>query len=173
MALENISTAVAAILVSGLTVTPEAIAQGIGQARLQGRFEIRQIQGKTVIFDAGHNPHGVDFLLNQLRKFLEYNKQYTEVISVFSMLADKDINSVAELLKDIVLTWKIAPLTVPRAAAIEQLDEALQGETVQHFESVQLAFKSALNETKNNQLILVCGSFHTLEAVWEYLEECQ
>ncbi|MGE8558469.1 MAG: hypothetical protein ACN6NU_08380, partial [Acinetobacter sp.] len=26
---------------------------------------------------------------------------------------------------------------------------------------------------KNNQLILVCGSFHTLEAVWEYLEECQ
>ncbi|TCB59285.1 bifunctional tetrahydrofolate synthase/dihydrofolate synthase [Acinetobacter terrae] len=173
LALENISTAVAAILVSGLTVTQEAIAQGIRQARLQGRFEIRQIQGKTVIFDAGHNPHGVDFLLNQLRKFLEYNKQYTEVISVFSMLADKDINSVAELLKDIVLTWKIAPLTVPRAAAIEQLDESLQGETVQHFESVQLAFKSALNETKNNQLILVCGSFHTLEAVWEYLEECQ
>ena len=173
LALENISTAVAAILVSGLTVTQEAIAQGIRQARLQGRFEIRQIQGKTVIFDAGHNPHGVDFLLNQLRKFLEYNKQYTEVITVFSMLADKDINSVAELLKDIVLTWKIAPLTVPRAAAIEQLDESLQGETVQHFESVQLAFKSALNETKNNQLILVCGSFHTLEAVWEYLEECQ
>lgn len=173
LALENISTAVAAILVSGLTVTQQAIAQGIHQARLQGRFEIRQIQGKTVIFDAGHNPHGVDFLLNQLRKFLEYNKQYTEVISVFSMLADKDINSVTELLKDTVLTWKIAPLAVPRAAAVEQLDEALQGETVQHFESVQLAFKSALNETKNNQLILVCGSFHTLEAVWEYLEECQ
>lgn len=173
LALENISTAVAAILVSGLTVTQQAIAQGIQNAKLPGRFEIRQIQGKTVIFDAGHNPHGVEFLLNQLRKFLEYNKQYTEVITVFSMLADKDINSVAELLKDIVLTWKIAPLTVPRAAAIEQLDEALQGETVQHFESVQLAFKSALNETKNNQLILVCGSFHTLEAVWEYLEECQ
>ena len=130
LALENISTTVAAILVSGLTVTQEAIAQGIRQARLQGRFEIRQIQGKMVIFDAGHNPHGVEFLLNQLRKFLEYNKQYTEVISVFSMLADKDINSVAELLKDTVLTWKIAPLTVPRAAAIEQLDEALQGETV-------------------------------------------
>ncbi|WP_249364507.1 hypothetical protein, partial [Acinetobacter baumannii] len=23
------------------------------------------------------------------------------------------------------------------------------------------------------QLILACGSFHTLEAIWEYLEECQ
>ena len=173
LALENISTAVAAILLSGLTVSQAAIAQGIQQAKLQGRFEIRQIQDKTVIFDAGHNPHGVKFLLQQLRKYLEYNKQYTEVISVFSMLADKDINSVVELLKDTVLTWKIAPLTVPRAAERAQLDAALQGETVQHFESVQLAFKSALNETKNNQLILVCGSFHTLEAVWEYLEECQ
>ncbi len=173
LALENISTAVATILVSGLNVTQDAIAHGIQKAQLPGRFEIRQIQDKTVIFDAGHNPHGVEFLLNQLRKFLEYNKQYTEVISVFSMLADKDIKSVVDLLKDTILTWKIAPLAVPRAATIGQLDEALQGETVQHFNSVQLAFKSALNETKNNQLILVCGSFHTLEAVWEYLEECQ
>ena len=173
LALENISTAIAAILLSGLDIQQNAIAQGIQQARLAGRFEIRQIQNKTVIFDAGHNPHGVEFLLKQLRKFLEYNKQYTEVMSVFSMLADKDINSVVKVLKETVSTWKIAPLTAPRAAEIAQLDEALQGETVQHFESVQLAFKSALNETKNNQLILVCGSFHTLEAVWEYLEECQ
>ncbi len=88
-------------------------------AKLPGRFEIRQIQGKTVIFDAGHNPHGVEFLLNQLRNFLNYNKQYTEVISVFSMLADKDINSVVELLKDSVVKWKIATLTVPRAAQID------------------------------------------------------
>lgn len=173
LALENISTAAAAVLLSGLTLSQQAVAQGIQNAKLQGRFEVRNIAGKTVIFDAGHNPHGVDFLLKQLRKFLEYNKQYTEVVSVFSMLADKDINSVASLLKDAVLTWKIAPLNVPRAASIAQLDAALQGQQAQHFSSVKSAFKSALNETKNNQLILVCGSFHTLEAVWEYLEECQ
>ena len=173
LAVENLATAVAAILVSGLKVTQAALQQGIAQARLQGRFEIRQIQAKTVIFDAGHNPHGVEFLLKQLRKFLEYNKQYTEVLCVFSMLQDKDINSVVELMKSTVLTWKIAPLNVPRAATMRQLEDALQAETVQHFETVQLAFKSALNETKNNQLILVCGSFHTLEAVWEYLQQCQ
>ena len=173
LALENISTAVAAILLSGLTVSQDAIAQGILNAKLQGRFEIRTIKGKTVIFDAGHNPHGVDFLLNQLLNYLKHNKQYTEVISVFSMLTDKDIKSVVALLKGTVKLWKIASLTVPRAADILQLDDALQGEIVQHYESVQMAFQSALNESKNNQLILVCGSFHTLEAVWEYLETCQ
>jgi dihydrofolate synthase/folylpolyglutamate synthase len=173
LALENISTAAAAVLLSGLTVSQSAMERGIINAKLQGRFEVRKIAEKTVIFDAGHNPHGVDFLLKQLQKFLEYNKQYTEVISVFSMLSDKDINSVANLLKDAVLMWKIAPLTVPRAADITQLDSALQELNVQHFDSVKLAFKSAVDEAKNNQLILVCGSFHTLEAVWEYLEECQ
>ena len=170
LALDNISTAVAALLVSGLKVSQTALEQGIIQAHLQGRFEIREIAGKTVIFDAGHNPHGVEFLLKQLRNYLEYNKQYTEVIAVFSMLADKDIDSVVNLLKNTVLMWKIAPMDVPRAAPLKQLESALQGETVQQYSNVQVAFKSALEETKNNQLILVCGSFHTLEAVWEYLE---
>ena len=144
LALDNISTAVAAILVSGLSISQQAIAVGIQNARLQGRFEVRTIpytlhgktQDKTVIFDAGHNPHGVEFLLKQLQKFLEYNKQYTEVVSVFSMLSDKDIDSVVNLLKNTVIKWKIAPLTVPRAASIEQLETALQGETVEQFECV-------------------------------------
>lgn len=173
LALDNISTAVAAILLSELNVSQQAIAQGIQTAKLPGRFEIRQIQNKTVIFDAGHNPHGVEFLLKQLRDYLNYNQKYNEVICVFSMLADKDINSVVKLLKDTVQLWKIAPLFVPRAADVTVLADALSGEAVEQFDNVKLAFKSALDQTDNNQLILVCGSFHTLEAVWEYLEECQ
>ena len=173
LALENISTAVAAVLVSGVEISQQAIATGIQQARLQGRFEIRQIQDKTVIFDAGHNPHGVEFLLNQLRKFLKYNKQYTDVVAVFSMLADKDIASVTDLLKTTVKDWFIATLDVPRAAPIRQLHEALQGQQVHEFGSIQQAFETVLKQCHNNQLILVCGSFHTLEAIWEYLEQCQ
>lgn len=173
LALDNISTAVAAILLSGLAVNQTAIAEGIQKAKLPGRFEVREIQNKTVIFDAGHNPHGVEFLLKQLRNYLNYNKKYKEVICVFSMLADKDINSVVKLLKDTVHLWKIAPLSVPRAAEVTLLTDALQGELIEQFDNVKLAFKSALDEIENNQLILVCGSFHTLEAVWEYLEECQ
>ncbi len=174
LALENISAAIAAILLSDLSVSLEAMQQGILNAKLAGRFEIRQIQNKTVIFDAGHNPHGIHFLLKQLQDYVQKHPHFNEITAVFSMLTDKDIKSVVHLLKDHVNQWKIAALTVPRAAQIDQLDLALQGEQgVQHFESVELAFKSALDDTKHNQLILVCGSFHTLEAVWEYLEECQ
>ncbi|WP_122899585.1 bifunctional tetrahydrofolate synthase/dihydrofolate synthase [Acinetobacter sp. B51(2017)] len=172
LALDNISTAVAAVLVSDLQISQLALSQGIQNAKLQGRFEIRQIQDKTVIFDAGHNPHGVEFLLKQLQQYLSHHPQYTEVVTVFSMLTDKDIKSVCDMLKDHIALWKIAALDVPRAAPLTQLDVALGNQNVQHFDSVKLAFKSALDETNNNQLILVCGSFHTLEAVWEYLEAC-
>lgn len=170
---ENMAMAVAAILLSGLNITQSALGQGIRQAHLPGRFELRQLSDRVIILDAGHNPHGVEFLLKQLRKFLKYHKQYTEIVTVFSMLADKDIKTVVELLKPAVLSWNIAPLTVPRAASLEQLHAALQGETVEAFTSVQEAFQAAIAHARDHQLILVCGSFHTLEAVWEYLEECQ
>ena len=173
LAIENLAAAIAAILVSGLVVSEQAMLQGIQSAVLPGRFDLRHISQQTVIFDAGHNPHGVEFLLNQLEKFLQYNEQYTEIVAVFSMLADKDIDAVVNLLKHRILTWKIAALAVPRAAEISQLQSALTDETVAQYENIQVAFQSALAETKNNQLILVCGSFHTLEAVWEYLEACQ
>ena len=173
LALDNISTAVAALLVSGLDISQTAIAIGIEQARLQGRFEIRQIQGKTVIFDAGHNPHGVEFLLQQLQNFLKYYPQYSSVTAVFSMLADKDITAVTNLLKTTVKDWFIATLDVPRAAPMSQLQAALHAQQVYEFGSIQQAFATALQQSNNNQLILVCGSFHTLEAVWEYLEQCQ
>lgn len=75
------------------------------------------------------------------------------------MLADKDIKSVVDLLKPTVLHWKIAELNVPRAAPIQQLNDALQGQTIQQFGNIKEAFKSALEQTNNNQLILACGSF--------------
>lgn len=169
LALENLSTAVAAVLLSGLNVSDQHIREGVAKAKIAGRFEVREIQGKTVIFDAGHNPHGVEFLLKQLQKFMQCNKQYTDVVAVFSMLADKDIHSVVQLLKPVVSEWKIAEMTVPRAAKLTQLQEALQGTHTQQLKNVAEAFQIALEQVQSHQLILVCGSFHTLEAVWEYI----
>ncbi len=171
LALENVSTAVAAILASGLAIEQQALAEGIRTAHLSGRFEIRKIANKTIIFDAGHNPHGVEFLLKQLQVFLQQYSQYTEVISVFSMLADKDIQSVVQQLQPRVAQWNIAALNVPRAADLPQLEQALTGTNVHCFDSIDLAFQTALTQAQPHQLILVCGSFHTLEAVWEYLEK--
>lgn len=170
LAIENLSTAVASVLKSGLNVSDDAIIQGVQDAKIAGRFEVRTIKNKTVIFDAGHNAHGVEFLLRELKKFLKCNKQYTQVTAVFSMLADKDIQSVVQHLKPAINSWNIAALTVPRAASLAVLEKALELEPYIVFQSVGEAFQNTLNSTSSEHIILVCGSFHTLEAVWEYIE---
>lgn len=170
LAVHNLSTAVAAITLSGLTVTDEAIEKGIAQAYISGRFEIRKKNNQTIIFDAGHNAHGVVFLIQQLNEFLSKNSQYTEVLAVFSMLADKDIKQVVEHLKSSITHWYIAPMTVPRAADIEHIKHALKNEPYQQLDTVYNAFQTALKECQDHQVILVCGSFHTLEAVWEGID---
>lgn len=170
LAVENLSTAVAAILNTDLVVSDEAIIQGIIKAKIAGRFEVRKIKGKTVVFDAGHNPHGVEFLQRELQCFLQGNTRYKQVIAVFSMLVDKDVETVTHLLKPTINSWNIAALNVLRAAPIEQIQQVLKEENVQTHHTIEQAFEFALNTAKNDQLILVCGSFHTLEAVWEYIQ---
>ncbi|WP_269913666.1 bifunctional tetrahydrofolate synthase/dihydrofolate synthase [Acinetobacter sp. HY1485] len=170
LAIENLSTALASILKSGLNVSNDAIIQGIQNAKIAGRFEIRTIKNKTVIFDAGHNAHGVEFLLRELKNFLQCNTQYTQIKAVFSMLVDKDIQSVVQQLKPAIASWNIAALSAPRAAPLNAIVNALDNEPVEVFETISQAFENALQQANEEQIILVCGSFHTLEAVWEYIE---
>ncbi len=170
LALCNCAAAVAAVLLSGLKVDYAALAQGLINAKLSGRFEVREIQGRTVIFDAGHNPHGMQFLTQQLQQFLAYNSQFNSVCAVFSMLVDKDIEQVVDILKPVVNSWYVAELSLPRAAPIARLHKALSGQNIASFCTLQQAFADALAQCPPQQLLLVCGSFHTLEAVWEYLQ---
>ncbi|MBF7682354.1 bifunctional tetrahydrofolate synthase/dihydrofolate synthase [Acinetobacter sp. B5B] len=167
LAIHNTATAVAALMVSGLNVSDDAIVQGIENAHLAGRFEIVNLDGKQIILDAGHNAHGVAFLLQQLQVFLCQNAQYTEVICVFSMLVDKDIEAVTTQLKSHIKAWHIAALETQRAASIEQITAHLHDAIVHTSVNIEQAFQKALKTLQPHQIILVCGSFHTLETVWE------
>ncbi|KAA8731640.1 bifunctional tetrahydrofolate synthase/dihydrofolate synthase [Acinetobacter qingfengensis] len=165
----NQSAAIMAALVSDLNITQTAIETALEHTRLAGRFEQRYYKKHHLILDVAHNPHGVAFLTQQLTRYLQLNPEITQVNAVFSMLEDKDIDGVIELLTNIVNKWYIAPLNVYRAASIERLQQALNGYNVKVSDNIQYSFQIALRESEEHQLILVCGSFHTLEAVWECL----
>lgn len=167
LAVHNAATAVATISASGLNVSDEAIKMGVLDANIIGRFEILDLENKKVILDVGHNPHGVAFLLQQLNTFLTEHPQYTEVVSVFSMLRDKDIEAVINQLKPYIALWHIAELYTPRAAPLAQIQSALESQVVYVYENIEQAFQKALKTLQAHQIILVCGSFHTLETVWE------
>ena len=170
LALTNVSTAVTAVLASPIPIQLSAISQGIKNAKLAGRFEQRLFHGKRLIADVAHNPHGVHFLLEQL---FAYRKKHVthQIHAIFSMLADKDIDAVVDMARGVIDHWHVAVLDVPRAASLTQLQTALKNVNVTFYPSVGTALVGASQMLANDDLMLAWGSFYTLEAVYQQIQD--
>ncbi len=167
LAMHNVSVAIAAVLLSDIKVSHHAIKQGIEEAKLAGRFELQTYQGRQLIADVAHNPHGVNFLLKQLTVYCK--KHVTRHIhAIFSMLADKDIATVVEMAQGKIHHWHVAVLDVPRAASMEQLRAALVHVPVTFYPSIAAALEGASAAVSDDDLMLAWGSFHTLEEVYAH-----
>lgn len=168
LAMQNMSTVLMAVslLQSHLPVTRKAINDGLEQATLPGRIQV--VEGSvTEIFDVSHNPAAVIYLANRLSTMTCLGKTY----AVFSMLADKDIVESLLSIRDDVDQWYVAPLSVKRAASIDNLGAAFQKtdiKNVNFFSSIQEAYDTAKQNAQKNDRIVVFGSFHTVADVWSH-----
>ena len=125
-----------------------------------GRFQVLPGRPLTVL-DVGHNPHAARALRQSLIALPFAEKR----IAVFSMLSDKDIDGVLEIVRDQFDEWYLAPLDVPRGmtlAALQQKCAAHGIDRIKTFENVQAACESALSVAGENDRIVVFGSFHTV-----------
>lgn len=140
-----------------------AIKRGLLRVRHPGRFQV--LPGRPVtVLDVGHNPHAARALRSSLIALPYAEKR----MAVFSMLADKDIDAVLEIIKDQFDCWLIAPLALPRGMTIQ----ALQEKFIQHnitavtaYHDVKEAYQAALSEAGENDRIVVFGSFHTVAEI--------
>ena len=140
-----------------------AIKRGLLRVRHPGRFQV--LPGRPVtVLDVGHNPHAARALRSSLIALPYAEKR----MAVFSMLADKDIDAVLEIIKDQFDFWLIAPLALPRGMTVQ----ALQQKFIQHnitavtaYPDVKEAYQAALSEAGENDRIVVFGSFHTVAEI--------
>ena len=112
----NAATALAALRASGLTVSEQAIRDGIASAILPGRFQIVR-HNPRLILDVAHNPHAAAYLAGRLSA----EPGRGRVLAVIGMLHDKDIAGTLACLEPVVDSWYCAPLEGPRGATAEQL----------------------------------------------------
>ncbi|MEQ4584416.1 MAG: cyanophycin synthetase, partial [Pantoea agglomerans] len=132
-------------------------------AMLPGRFQTLS-ESPRVILDVAHNPHAAAYLASRLASLPKRGK----VHAVVGMLHDKDIAGTLAALAPVVDAWYCAPLEGPRGASAEQLLNNLsQGEA---FSSVELAWQQARQRAAPQDIVLVCGSFHTVAQVMESIE---
>lgn len=160
--LANAATALATLSYSTLNISEEAIHRGLLKTELKGRFQI--INDKPlVIVDVAHNPHAAIYLDKQLQKLITDKAGVKKLRIVIGMLKDKDIAStVQELHAD---AWYCATLYGERGATARdiaaKINQSPNG-NVAEFSSVATAFRQALLEADDNDIIVVCGSFHTV-----------
>jgi len=153
------------ILANKLPVTERAIRQGLEDASLPGRFQL--IEGEVpVLLDVAHNPQAVRSLL----AYLNENFADTRIHAVFSMMKDKDIKGVIDIIAPAIDYWFISPLSYSRAADDKKLKKCFQqcalNNTHFGFKNFSEAYGAAEEKSKKGDLIVVFGSFFLVS---EYL----
>ena len=179
LSLHNTSVAITAVLASGLAIGQTDIANALPTVHLAGRFDRRELANRYWLFDVAHNEHGIAFLLRQLVPYWQsHQQQYPQakLQLVFSMLADKDIDSVLADLATLPINQVVSgEIDHFRASNIERLTQAL----TQYFGEAHVLPKLdqatdwILAHSEPQDLILVCGSFHTIAEVLAHLQSVE
>ncbi|MGP5211765.1 bifunctional tetrahydrofolate synthase/dihydrofolate synthase [Psychrobacter alimentarius] len=177
LSLTNTANALSAVLASPLNIDMAALEQALQTVKLAGRFDYREVKSRHWLFDVAHNEHGVMFLLKQLLPLWQQhlahqttdNQAPATIKILFSMLGDKDINKVVQCLTESGLPisdWFIAEIDYPRAASAEQLRSILTNYVddvqIHEFNRLSAATDAVISASQPQDLIVVCGSFHTI-----------
>ncbi|OCG20128.1 bifunctional tetrahydrofolate synthase/dihydrofolate synthase [Gilliamella sp. App2-1] len=164
--LPNAATAIAALSYSSLEITQDEITKGLSKSNLAGRFQIIR-RSPLVIVDVAHNSHAAAYLKQQLEKLKAEYLNVGKVRFVVGMLKDKDIKSTLSILKGD--KWYCASLYGERGCSAEVLKQHLLNDNaeidVSTFDSVSNAYNKAIQDAKDDDIIVVCGSFQTVSAV--------
>lgn len=185
LSLMNAVNAVSAVLASSLSIDSSAIARGLDRAALVGRFDHRLLCHRRWLFDVAHNAHGMGFLLEQFIPYWQHHQKHNpnaKLHVVFSMLGDKDIGAVLDLVQASidggmfkVATWHIAAINHLRAMPLSEIlalvGQHLHGESVITYDDLNAASAGTVAATDEQDLVLVFGSFHTVGEVLVALTE--
>ncbi|WP_424411684.1 bifunctional tetrahydrofolate synthase/dihydrofolate synthase [Pasteurella sp. PK-2025] len=187
--LANAATALATLEQLPFEVSEPVIRQSLQEVALTGRFQtLQQAElsrlamqwGKPladcpqVIIDVGHNPHAATYLAEKLTALKSHISG--KIVAVCGILKDKDAQGVISPLLPVIDEWHCVSLTGYRGqtgqtllVTLQQIAEALsvplQGESA---DSVLAGVKRAFENTNQEDVVLVFGSFHT---VGEFLQQ--
>lgn len=161
--MQNAATAIAALTFSSLMIDEISIKEGLKKTYLTGRFQTISESPLTII-DVAHNPESAEYLQNQLTHLIEQKNISGKIRLVVGMLKDKDIaNTLRQLQAD---KWYLGTLSGTRGASADELQKHLNAACeVTLFDSIKKAYTQAKNESNQDDLIVIFGSFHTVSEV--------
>ena len=144
-----------------IPVEMAAIRNGLLEARVAARFQV--LPGRpVVILDVAHNVAAAQVLAANLQNMPCAGR----TLAVFGVLQDKEIDSIVSLLAQQVGQWFVSGLPVARGASAAQIRHALlrvnDSDRVTCFENVGSALVAAQDSAREDDRIVVFGSFYTV-----------
>jgi dihydrofolate synthase/folylpolyglutamate synthase len=139
---------------------PEKLAAGMSRVWLAGRLQPSSADPRVVL-DVGHNPLAAQVVAD----FLAARKP-AQALVVLGMLADKEAESVAQVLTPWVDGWYCAGLSGARGQGGAELGARISTQAgdcpLQVFADVPAALAAARRDAQSDATILVFGSFQTV-----------
>jgi dihydrofolate synthase/folylpolyglutamate synthase len=155
--IQTVSTAIEKLRKIGWKISEEDVYNGLRKVRentgLRGRWDILQTNPK-VICDTAHNKEGLKYVFDQLKE-----EQYEKLQFVFGVVSDKDLESILPLFPKTAIYYFCKP-NIPRGMDQFELQRrclasGLHGTA---YNSVKVAFDSALKNSTKHDLIFIGGS---------------
>jgi len=156
----NIKTVVQTIKVleaKGFKISKENLKVGlenvVKNTGLLGRWQLINIMPRAIC-DTGHNKEGLLYVLKQLKE-----EKFDKLHVVFGVVNDKDLSAILHLFPKEAVYYFCKP-DIPRGLNQEELQNqclkyGLEGST---YQSVRMAYNSALKNASKNDLVFIGGS---------------
>ena len=162
----NASAALTALELAAprLAVPMQAIREGLVNVEWPARFQV--LPGRpAIVLDVAHNPQAASILASNLGDM----GYFGTTTAVFSILADKDIEGVAEAMVKSIDRWIVAPSEGARGAGVERIRAGLVAAGVRDSDIVDSAnvtdaLARATAHAGDADRIVVFGSFVTIAA---------
>jgi len=166
----NLQTAVSAIrLISGCNVQPEAIQKGIKATRWHGRLEILS-KMPLVLYDVGHNLHGIRQVAATLKKVIPRRK-----IKILLTLGQrKTISSLGSILKrwaDFIYVSEIPNgKSAPATKLAKELEKSFPPDNIVVNKCFEDFLPEVINSLNADDSLLILGSHYIAPAVYKFFE---
>lgn len=156
---------------AGITVTAEAVEQGIRETRWLGRFQIIPPSGgfPEIVLDVAHNPDGAW----ALRSALSERYEGRHITLLFAVLRDKAIGEITQVLFPLANHVVATKVDNPRSSAPKEIAEAAQrtgAEIIQAADFAEAADR-ALRITPKDGVLVITGSIYLVGEAMQWLEK--
>jgi dihydrofolate synthase/folylpolyglutamate synthase len=152
----------------GETLRQEAVRQGLASVHWPGRFDVREHEGQTVVFDAVHNAQGMAAFMKIWRACFPGRSATV----LFGACSDKNVESMLRPLAEFASELVFAQAHVRRAAEAGLLEARWQElgiQTVPSRVTSSVAEGWALasqGARERKEILLVCGSLYLMGNVF-------